>query len=64
MNIKEIHYRDIEGSLLWTEPMVYKRLWSVGQDFIEDHKEYLVKRVSLAGGIQHVNIVIAHRDEV
>lgn len=55
--VREIHYGDMDGILLWTEPMIYKRLWSVGQNFITDHKEYLVKRVSLADGIQQVNII-------
>lgn len=54
--ITEINYRNVVGTLLWTEPMIYKRLWKVGQDFVENHITYLVKRVSLADGIQHVNI--------
>ena len=54
--ITEIHYRSAVGALLWTEPMIYKRLWAVGQDFVENRIIYLVKRVSLADGIQHVNV--------
>ena len=54
--ITEIHYRSVVGTLLWTESMIYKRLWSVGEDFVANHIIYLVKRVSLADGIQHVNV--------
>lgn len=54
--ITEIYYRSVVGTLLWTEPMIYKRLWAVGQDFVAKHIIYLVKRVSLVDGIQHVNV--------
>jgi hypothetical protein len=55
-NIKEIHYRNIYGKLLWKEPMIFRRLYAVGQDFIENYKKFIVVRVAVADDVQHVNI--------
>jgi len=55
-NIKEIHFRDIYGKLMWKEAMIFKRLFGVGDGLVEDSVEYIVKRVAVADDIQHVNI--------
>ena len=55
-DIKETHYRDIYGKLLWTEPMIFSRLYAVGQEFIENSQTYTVARVAVADNVQHVNI--------
>lgn len=55
-DIKEIHYRDMDGKLLFSEPMIFKRLYAVGQSLIEDSTEYEVMRVAIADGVQHVNV--------
>lgn len=54
--IEKIHYRDIYGNLLWEEPMVFRRLYSVGQDFIINSITYIVRRVAVVDNIQHLNI--------
>jgi len=54
--IEKIHYRNIYGKLLWENPMIFKRLHAVGELFIENSVEYIVRRVAVADNIQHVNI--------
>ena len=54
-HIDKIDYRDIYGNLLWSEDMVFRRLYAVGQDFISDSKRYVVKRVAIADNVQIVN---------
>lgn len=56
--IKEIHYRNMDGCLIEKSPMHFKCLYAVGQTYIHDYKTYLVNRVALADGIQHVNVEI------
>jgi len=55
--VDKIHYRNIYGKLLWTEKMIFKRLYAVNQSFITNSKEFIVKRVAVANNIQHVNII-------
>ncbi len=55
-HIERIDYRDIYGNLLWSEKMIFKCLYAIGQTFIYDHVEYIVKRVAVADDTQHVNI--------
>lgn len=54
--VNEIHYRDMDGALLWKEPMIFSRLFAIGQDFIEDSVRYIVRRVAVADGVQHGNV--------
>jgi len=54
--IDTIHYRDIYGKLLWSEPMIYKNLFESGEELINKSSSYVVKRVAIAENIQHVNI--------
>lgn len=54
--IDRIHYRDIYGNFLWSERMIFKRLYSVGQTFRSQSKDYLVERVAVVNNIQHLNI--------
>jgi hypothetical protein len=55
--IDTIHYRDIYGKLLWSEPMIFKRLFGPGQDIVENKVRYFIKRVAVVDNIQHLNIV-------
>ncbi len=55
--IDRVEFRDIQGVFLWEEPMVFKRLYSVGQTFIEDFATYRVKRVAVMGPVQIVNVL-------
>ena len=57
--IDEIHYRDIYGNLLWKEPMIYRRLFAAGQDFVANRVFYIIKRVSVVDRVQHLNIIPA-----
>ena len=56
---KIIHYVDDDGKILWTDPMIYKRLWAVGDWLMHDSQTYQVRWVSLSnlGHIQRVEIV-------
>ncbi len=54
--IDEIHYRNMFGQLLWKEKMIFMRLYAIDDEFIEDYKTYVVKRVAIADNVQHVNI--------
>lgn len=56
INIKQIDYRDEKRKLLWSEPMIYRRLFGVGQIIIENYLRYKVKRVAIVDGIQHLNL--------
>lgn len=55
-NIKEVHYRDIYGKLIWKDNIVFRSLWGVGNELVHDSKEYIVRRVAVADNVQHVNI--------
>jgi len=55
-HITEIHYRDIYGSLLWKDKMIFSRLHGVGEEMVEKSVHYIVKRVAVADDVQHVNI--------
>lgn len=55
-NIKEVHYRDVYGNLIWKDEIVFRRLWGVGNELIHDSKKYIVRRVAVADSVQHVNI--------
>ena len=52
-------YMDIYGNMLWSEPMTFKRLWLVGQTFIENYIKYKVVRVAVSGKVQIVNVEVA-----
>jgi pyoverdine/dityrosine biosynthesis protein Dit1 len=55
-NIKEIHYRDIYGRLIWKDEIVFSSLWGIGNEIIYDYQRYIVRRVAVADTVQHVNI--------
>lgn len=56
-DIRETHYRDIYGRLLWVAPVTEDyRLHDIGEAFIEGEFAYKVERVALAENIEHVNI--------
>ena len=64
-NIKEVHYRDVFGKLIWKDNMVFKRLWGVGNDLVHESKRYIVRRVAVADEVQHVNIeLVDYIDEL
>ncbi len=54
--IDEIHYRNMFGKLLWKEKMVFVRLYAIDDEFVEDYKTYVIKRIAVADNVQHVNI--------
>ena len=54
--VTEIYYRNIRGDVLWTTPMMFKRLHGVGEELVWGHMRYIVKRVAVADNIQHVNV--------
>lgn len=56
--VETTQYMDAYGNILWSEPMVFKRLWLVGQTFIENYIKYKVIRVAIAGKFQFVNVEI------
>ena len=56
--VKTTRYLDIYGNILWSEPMVFKRLWMVGQTFIENYIQYKVIRVAITGTLQIVNVEV------
>lgn len=58
-HLTDIHYRDKFGALLWTAPMIFKRLHRKNEVFLHDYKPYKVLRVAVADNIVHVNIVEA-----
>lgn len=49
-------YYDMQGHLLWEEPMRFSRLDSVGDYLIHEGVEYSVRRAAVAQGVQHVNL--------
>lgn len=55
-NIETIDYRDIFGNLMFSEPMIFKRLHAVGEIMIHHGIDYIVKRVAVADTVQHVNL--------
>ena len=56
IHINEIRYYNEQGEFLWNESMIYRRLFMVGQEIIENYKTYKVLRVAVAEGIQYVNL--------
>lgn len=36
--------------------MIFTRLHAIDDEFVEDYKTYVVKRVAVADNVQHVNI--------
>lgn len=54
--ITRIDYRDMTGALIWSDKMVFRRLWRVGQSFTANSTSWVVRRVALADGTQHVNV--------
>ena len=61
--IDKIHYRDLYGNFLWSERMIFKRLYSVGQTFRANGKDWLVKRIAVVNKIQHLNINVFREGE-
>lgn len=55
-HIKEVHYRDLYGNLIWKDNIVFRHLWGVGNELVHDYKTYFVRRVAVADDVQHVNI--------
>ena len=56
MKIKETHYRDMSGVLLWKAPMDLERLWAVGDDLTEGGERWIVQRIAVVDTTQHVNV--------
>ena len=55
--IEQVDFRDMNGDLLWSEKMIFKRLYAVGQEFIENRKCYIVKRVDIKNKTVHLNVI-------
>lgn len=56
--VETILFTDVYGNTLWTEPMRFKRMWKVGQTFIENFIKYKVVRVAVVDKTQIVNVEI------
>lgn len=56
--VETTRYLDIYENVLWSEPMVFKRLWMIGQTFIENYIKYKIVRVAISGKFQIVNVEI------
>lgn len=56
MMVHQSSYYDMDGNLLWTEPMMFKRLDGIGDYLKQNRVEYTVKRVAVAAGVQIVNL--------
>ena len=54
--IKRIHYRDVDGTLLWSDRMIFSRLHGVGEEMRKDGIDWRVRRVAVANDVQHVNL--------
>lgn len=50
------HFRNARGDLLWIDPLVMARLHAPGETVVHNSIRYIVKRVALAAGVQHVNV--------
>jgi hypothetical protein len=59
-NVKEVHYRDVFGKLIWKDNIVFRRLWGVGNELVHESKQYIVRRVAVADEVQHVNIELVN----
>jgi hypothetical protein len=56
-SIKENHFRDMVGTLLWKEPMQLSRLYGKGDIITDKGVTYTVFRVAVADEVQHINII-------
>lgn len=62
--MSETHYRDMNGTLLWKDDFIFRRLFSVGQSVIQDGKTYFVRGCALGDeGVVHVNVVRSSKAE-
>ena len=52
---KYISYR-VNGSEIRNEPMIYKRLYAVGQSLVDNSQLYLVKSVTVDNEVQIVQL--------
>jgi hypothetical protein len=57
--VNTTHFRDARGALLWIDPLVMARLHGVGDVIVHNSTCYMVMRVALAAGVQHVNVEAA-----
>jgi hypothetical protein len=62
-SIKEVHYRDMYGRLIWKDNIVFRSLWGVGNELVYEYKQYIVRRVAVVDEIQHVNIELVDSRE-
>jgi hypothetical protein len=51
------------GNLIFQEPMVFKRLYAVGQDVVLNSKNYKVTSVQVQNGIEHVYLTQINYEE-
>lgn len=56
VNVQQSSYFDMQGNLIWSEPMRFSRMDGIGDVLIYDKIEYRVRRVALAGCVQIVNL--------
>jgi hypothetical protein len=64
LKVTRVHYRDLTGNLLWSEPMFAARLHGPEESMVADSVTYVIKRVAIANTIQHVNMRKATRAEL
>ena len=56
ITLDTIIYSDLDGHEIFREPMIFKRLWAVGQDLIHEGKTYYVTEMETKENIQRVTI--------
>ena len=56
ITVKQSSYYDMDGNLLWSEPMYMARLDGRGDLLDHDNIRYEVGRVAVAGSVQIVNL--------
>ena len=54
--IMEIEYFLEDGTLVFSEPMIFRRLWAVGDDLVHEYRSYAVLSVEIEDNKQIVTI--------
>jgi hypothetical protein len=49
-------YLDMKGNVLFRDPWMYKRMFAVGQDLIENYKYYIVRGCAFKKNVMYVNV--------
>lgn len=55
-DVHQSDYKDLDGNLLWSEPMRLSRLDAPGDILIVNYVTYRVRKVVVTGNVQHVDL--------